>query len=119
MSINPAIVPSEVTAGIPATGFGSSLPSRTTRRRPWRSVTRMTLSGRKAMLHGCERPFVTMTARRSALLVAVEQKRRVGQRRAVPRRDARAGGYGASLIADRRIRIRLLLSQQKSAADGD
>ncbi len=49
---------------------------------------------------------------KAALLVAVERKRTVAKRRAVPRAHARTRGNGASLIAHRRIRIALLLGQR-------
>ena len=52
---------------------------------------------------------------KAALLVAVEKKRSVAERRTVPRADARTGRHGAALIANGRIRIRFLLSQQQTA----
>ncbi len=51
------------TCGVPAIGVGSSVPLRTIRRRPSRSVTRMLPSGKKARLHGCESPVATGTTR--------------------------------------------------------
>src|SRR5215831_20602919 len=62
MSINP-LVPPACTCGSPAIGCGSRTPSRMMRNLPGRSVTSMLASGRKAMLHGCERPFVTTDTR--------------------------------------------------------
>jgi hypothetical protein len=56
---------------------------------------------------------------KAALVVAVERKRTVAERRAVPRAHARTRGNGASLIADRRVRIRLLLSQRDDTGGSD
>ena len=50
-SIKPPMPPA-CTCGRPATGFGSSTPFRTMRKRPGRSVIRIPPSGRKAMLQG-------------------------------------------------------------------
>ena len=105
MSISPAIVPSDVTAGVPATGAGSSLPSRTMRSRPCRSVMRMAPSGKEREAPRMRQPLGDDHRAKAALLVAVEQERAVAERRAVPRPDARARGNRAALIADGRIGI--------------
>ena len=56
MSINPRR-PMAKTSGIPASGSGSSTPSRTMRNWPRCSVMSMSPLGRKAIAHGLVRPF--------------------------------------------------------------
>ena len=55
--------PFALTSGTPLTGFGSSIPLRTTRSRPGRSVTSMLPSGRKAKPQGWTSPRVTIVTR--------------------------------------------------------
>ena len=50
-------------AGAPATGVGSSLPLRTMRRRPGRSVTSIAPSGSHATVHGFSSPVTTAVTR--------------------------------------------------------
>ena len=61
-SIRPPL-PSVRISGNPEMGRGSRTPSRTTRRRPPRSVISMPRSGRNAIAQGCERPLVTTLTR--------------------------------------------------------
>ncbi len=62
MSIRPARTRAWM-VGRPAIGSGSRTPLRIIRRRPARSVTSIPPSGRKAMLHGCDKAFVMTTTR--------------------------------------------------------
>ena len=52
-----------LTGGTPTMGVGSSVPWRSTRMRPGRSVMSMLPSGRKTRLQGCDRPRATTVTR--------------------------------------------------------
>ena len=73
--------PPGCTSGTPATGCSSSLPSRTMRSRPTRSVTSIEPSGRNATDQGCSRCFartVTFSLRSSADSMSRQRRGRSG-----------------------------------------